>query len=134
MRDLAYALLDSGATHVLLPGHMLPRGARKEVHAKDRAHPLLPHGRLANLLDTKFIWENGQAFTQLLRQRTMEDHGQVEVRNNMAYASQLQFEVLRVVYYGHNRLNGRPLEILGEGSLRPEDVNLFEPGCEGEDV
>ena len=27
-RDPAYALLDSGATHVLLPGHMLPRGAR----------------------------------------------------------------------------------------------------------
>ena len=24
----AYALLDSGATHVLLPGHMLPKGAR----------------------------------------------------------------------------------------------------------
>ena len=27
-RDPAYALLDSGATHVLLPGHMLPKGAR----------------------------------------------------------------------------------------------------------
>ena len=25
--DPAYALLDSGATHVLLPGHMLPKGA-----------------------------------------------------------------------------------------------------------
>ena len=25
VRDPAYALLDSGATHVLLPGHMLPR-------------------------------------------------------------------------------------------------------------
>ena len=68
---LAYALLDSGATHVLLPGHMLPKGARwfevtvnlavgkekarcwrNEVYAEDRAHPLLPLGRLANLLDT----------------------------------------------------------------------------------
>ena len=27
-RDPAYAPLDSGATHVLLPGHMLPKGAR----------------------------------------------------------------------------------------------------------
>ena len=27
-RDPAYALLDSGATHVLLPGHTLPRGTR----------------------------------------------------------------------------------------------------------
>ena len=28
IRDPAYALLDSGATHVLLPGHMLQKGAR----------------------------------------------------------------------------------------------------------
>ena len=28
VRDPAYALVDSGATHVLLPGHMLPKGAR----------------------------------------------------------------------------------------------------------
>ena len=28
VRDPVYALLDSGATHVLLPGHMLPKGAR----------------------------------------------------------------------------------------------------------
>ena len=34
-----------------------------EVYAEDRAHPLLPLGRLANLLD-KFIWENGEALTQ----------------------------------------------------------------------
>ena len=27
-RDPAYALLDSGVTHVLLPRHMLPKGAR----------------------------------------------------------------------------------------------------------
>ena len=37
---------------------------RNEVYAEDRAHPLLPLGRLANLLDTNFIWENGQAFMQ----------------------------------------------------------------------
>ena len=78
VRDPAYALLDSGATHVLLLGHMLPIGAhsfevtvnlavgkekarcwRDEVYAEDRAHPLLPLGRLANLLDTKLTWENG---------------------------------------------------------------------------
>ena len=75
VRDPAYALLDSGATHVLLPGHMLPKGARSfevtvnlavgkekakcwrnEVYAQERAHPLLPLGRLTNLLDTKFVW------------------------------------------------------------------------------
>ena len=28
VRDPAYALLDSGATHVLLPGHTLPKGGR----------------------------------------------------------------------------------------------------------
>ena len=69
VRDPGYALLDSGATHVLLPGHMLPKGARSfevtvnlavgkektkrwrnEVYAEDRAHPLLPLGRLAHLL------------------------------------------------------------------------------------
>ena len=28
VQDPAYALLDSGATHVFLSGHMLPKGAR----------------------------------------------------------------------------------------------------------
>ena len=35
-----------------------------EVHAEDRARLLLPLGRLANLLDAKFIWEIGQALMQ----------------------------------------------------------------------
>ena len=85
IRDPAYALLDSGATHVLLPGHMLRKGARSfevtvnlavgkkkkascwrnEVYAEDRAHPLLlPLGRLTDLLGTKFVWENGEAVMQ----------------------------------------------------------------------
>ena len=34
---------------------------RNEVYAQERAHPLLPLGRLTNLLDTKFVWENGTA-------------------------------------------------------------------------
>ena len=38
---------------------------RNEVYAEDRAHPLLPLGRLANLLDKKFIWENGEALMKL---------------------------------------------------------------------
>ena len=83
VRDPAYALLDSGATHVLLPGHMLPKGARSfnvtvnlavgkekakcwrnEVYAQERAHPLLPLGGLTNLLGTKFVWEDGTAVMQ----------------------------------------------------------------------
>ena len=113
----AHALLDSGATHVPpLPGHMLPRGARSfevtvnlliavatekarcwrnEVCAEDQAHPLLPLGRLANLLDTKFIWENGQALMHCRDRGQWKTMTKFEVCNNMAYASQMQFEVLR---------------------------------------
>ena len=114
VRDPAYALLDSGATHVLLPGHMLPKGARSfevtvnlavgkekakcwrnEVYAQERAHPLLPLGRLTNLLDTKFVWENGTAVMQCKDKGKWRTMTQFEIRNNMAYASQMQFEVLR---------------------------------------
>ena len=114
VRDPAYALLDSGATHVLLPGHMLPKGARSfevtvnlavgkekakcwrnEVYAQERAHPLLPLGRLTNLLDTKFVWENGTAVMQCRDKGKWRTMTQFEIRNNMAYASQMQFEVLR---------------------------------------
>ena len=114
VRDPAYALLDSGATHVLLPGHMLPKGARSfevtvnlavgkekakcwrnEVYAQERAHPLLPLGRLTNLLDTKFVWEDGTAVTQCRDRGKWRTMTKFEIRNNMAYASQMQFEVLR---------------------------------------
>ena len=107
VRDPAYALLDSGATHVLLPGHMLPKGARSfevtvnlavgkekakcwrnEVYAQERAHPLLPLGRLTNLLDTKFVWENGTAVMQCRDKGKWRTMTQFEIRNNMAYASQ----------------------------------------------
>ena len=117
-RDPAYALLESVATHVLLPRHMLPRGARSfevtvnlavgkkkarcwrsEVYAGDRAHPLLPLGRLANLLDTKFIWENGQALMQCHDRGQWKTMTKFEVRSNMAYASQMQFEVLRLALW-----------------------------------
>ena len=117
VRDPAYALLDSGATHVLLPGHMLPKGARsfevtvnlavgkekakcwrKEVYAEDRAHPLLPLGRLANLLDTKFVWEDGTAVMQCRDKGKWRTMTKFEIRNNTAYASQMQFEVRRALW------------------------------------
>ena len=85
----------SQVRHVLLPGHMLPKGARSfevtvnlavgkekarrwrnEVYAEDRAHPLLPLGRLANLLDTKFIWQDGTAVMQC-RDKGKWHHDQV---------------------------------------------------------
>ena len=114
VRDPAYALLDSGAAHVLLPGHMLPKGAqsfevtvnlairkekakcwRSEVYAEDRAHPLLPLGRLANVLDTKFVWEDGTAVMQRRDKGKWRTMTKFEIRDNMAYASQMQFEVLQ---------------------------------------
>ena len=95
-------------------GHMLPKGARSfkvtvnlavgkekakcwrnEVYAEDRAHPFLPLGRLANLLDTKFVWEDGTAIMQCRDKGKWRTTTKFESRNNMAYASQMQFEVLR---------------------------------------
>ena len=68
---------------------------RNAVHAKDRAHPLPPPGRLANLLDTKFIWENGEALMQCRDEGQSRTMTKFEIRKNMTYASQMQFEVLR---------------------------------------
>ena len=103
VRDPAYALLDSGATHVLLPGHMLPKGARwfevtvnlavgKEkarcwrneiFYAQERAHPRLPLGRLTNLLDTKFVWEDGTAIMQCRDKGQMANHD--KIRDSQQY-------------------------------------------------
>ena len=68
---------------------------RNEVYAQERAHPLLPLGRLTNLLDTKFVWEDGTAVMQCRDKRKWRTMTKFEIRNNMAYASQMQFEVLR---------------------------------------
>ena len=68
---------------------------RNEVYAEDRAHPLLPLGRLANLLDTKFVWEDGTAVMQCRDKGKWRTMTKFEIRNNMAYASHMQFEVLR---------------------------------------
>ena len=152
-RDPAYALLESGATHVPLPGRMLPRGARSfevivnlavgkekahcwrnEVYAEDRAHLLLPLGRLANLLDAKFVWENGQAFMQCRDKGQWKTMTKFEVRNNMAYASHMQLEVLRCAFWGHNMGTASStasclrLEVLGESCPRSEDDYLLAPG------
>ena len=48
----------------LAVGKEKARRWRNEVYAEDRAHPLLPLGRLANLLDTKIAWEDGEAVMQ----------------------------------------------------------------------
>ena len=99
---------------MLLPSHMLPKGARSfevtvnlavgkekakcwrnEVYAQERAHPLLPLGRLTNLLDTKLVWEDGTAVMQCRDKGKWRTMTKFEIRNNMAYAGQMQFEVLR---------------------------------------
>ena len=68
---------------------------RNEVYAEDRAHPLLPLGRLANLLDTRLSGRNGEAVRQCRDKGKWRTMTKFEIRNNMAYASQMQFEVLR---------------------------------------
>ena len=81
-------------TVILALGKEKARCWRNEVYAEDRAHPL-PLGRLANLLDTKFIWENGEALMQYREKGQWRTMTKFEIRNNMAYASQMQFDVLR---------------------------------------
>ena len=61
---------------------------------RGQSTPLLPLGRLANLLDTKFTWENGQALMQCRDKGQWKTMTKFEVCNNMAYASHMQFEVL----------------------------------------
>ena len=91
---------------------------RNEVYAEDRAHPLLPLGRLANLLDTKFVWENGEAVMQCRDKGKWRTMTKFEIRNNMAYASHMQFEVLRRAIMGptSQTSNSIQLAVLGESS------------------
>ena len=49
-----------------------------------RLPPLLPLGRLANHLDTKFIWENGEALMQCRDKGQWRTMTKFEIRNNMA--------------------------------------------------
>ena len=111
---------------------------RNEVYAEDRAHPLLPLGHLANLLDAKFVWENGQAFMQCCDKGNWKTMTQFEVRNNVTYASQMQFEVLPRALWAHqakpNIVEEFRLEVLGTSCSRPKDDNLLASGCEGENV
>ena len=82
---------------------------RSEVYAEDRAHLLLPLGRLANLLDTKFVWEDGTAVTQCRDKGKWRTMTKLEIRNNMA-----QFEVLRRALW-FNRPNHRQSSIGSSG-------------------
>ena len=114
VRDPAYALLDNGATHVLLPEHMLPKGARSlEVAVslavgKERARCWRNEGLCRRLCTcTSFSWptcepprheihrENGEALMQCRDKGQWRTMTKFEIRNNMAYASQMQFEALR---------------------------------------
>ena len=98
--ELCFSILSARpslcSTHVLLPGHMLPRGARSfdvsvnlavgkekarcwgrnEVYAEDRAHPLLPLGRLANLLDLVCVGEWSSFPEHCLRRKFWEKAAQ----------------------------------------------------------
>ena len=47
------------------------------------------------MLDTKFVWEDGTAVMQCRDKGKWRTMTKFEIRNNMAYASQMQFEVLR---------------------------------------
>ena len=70
----------------------------------------------------------------------MRDKGQwhtmtrFEIRNNMAYASQMQFEVLRRALWA-NELEPQTVfnwQVLGEGGHDPKSIS--QSWCEGEDV
>ena len=77
---------------------------RNEVYAQERAHPLLPLGRLTNLLDTKFVWEDGTAVMQCRDKGKWRTMTKFEIRNNMAYASQMQIRSVAQSLYGYNKL------------------------------
>ena len=115
-----------------------PRCWGNEVYAEDRAHPLLPLGRLANLLNTKFVWENGQAFMQFRDKGKWKTMTKFEVRNNMACASHMQLEVPRRASMGRTSSTAEPSVdwSFWEKAARDPKMTtyIFEPGCEGEDV
>ena len=113
VQEPAYALLDRGATHVLLPGHMLPKGARsfevtviscswtrtcamlEKRRRRTRQSPsIVTTWTIRETPRHKVCVENGQAFTQCRDKAQWKTMTKFEARNNMAYVSQMQFEVL----------------------------------------
>ena len=60
----------------------------------------------------------------------------LEIRNNMAYASQMQFEVLRrALWVPTGPASGSfQLAVLGESRARPKDDIVSNTWCESEDV
>ena len=73
------------------------RPSAGEMRSMHKSEPILYFhlGRLTNLLDTKFVWEDGTAVMQCRDKGKWRTMTKFEIRNNMAYASQMQFEVLR---------------------------------------
>ena len=153
VRYPAYALLDSGATHVLLSGHMLPRGAhsfevavnlavgkekarcwRNEIYAEDRAHPLLPLGRLANLLGAKCVRENGQVFMQSRDKGTWKTMTQLKSGTTWRMPARSNSK-LYVMHYGYNKLSRTSYltgsSCGGESCSRSQDDYLLASGCGG---
>ena len=109
---------------------------RNEVYAEERAHPLLPLGRLANLLDTKFVWENGETIMQCQDKDRWRTMTKFEIRNNMAYTSQLQFEVLRRTLWVQQAEPQTIFDwaILAKNGTRSKDDSISQSWCESEDV
>ena len=106
-----------------------------EVYAEDRAHPLVPLGRIANLLETKFIWENGEALMQCRDRGQWRTMTKFEIRNNMAYASQMQFEVLRRALWVQQ---AHPQTVFDwkfwEKAASDPEMTTSQSWCESEDV
>ena len=118
-----------GVTVNLAIGKEKARCWRNEVYAEDRVHPLLPLGRLANLLDTKildtkFVWENGEAMMQCRDKGQWCRMTKFEIRNNMAYADMIcKSNAIRSVAQGlmgptSQTSDNVQLALLGESSTR----------------
>ena len=109
---------------------------RDEVYAEERAHPLLPLGRLANLLDTKFVWGNGEAVMQCRDKGRWRTMTKFEIRNNMAYASHMQFESVAGALWDQQ---ARPQTVFNwqfweRAAQDSKDDSISQSWCESEDV
>ena len=94
-------------------------------------HPLLPLGSLANSLDTKFVWENGEAVMQCRDKGRWRKMTKFEIRNNMAYASQMQFEMLRRALWVQQ---ARPQTVFNWPLWEKATQDPKQSWCESEDV
>ena len=92
--------------------------------------------RLANLLDTKSVWEDGTAVIQCRDKGKWRTMTKFEIRNNMAYASQMQFEGIAESSMGSAgpASDSLQLAVLGKSGTRPKDDIISNTRCESEDV